>query len=278
MNGRIRQIKPEYWTSLSIGCLTRDARLLFIGLWNHADDEGRAVDDPRLIKAAVFPLDDDLGAQEVEQLLTELAEHRRIVRYRVDGRAYLEIANFAEHQYVQKRRESRLPCSDGADVLVPEEDGTPTVGLPEDYRLGQGLGSGVGVRCKGQGSGVALVAEAPAPRRRPPDLLWDAVMSACGITDPPTDSARGAYNRAVKDLRGAGAEPDEVRKRAAAFRDRWPEASLTPTALARRWPECNGQHQRTRLLPKSAGSVVTAYLRAKDAEGTPARLALGGGA
>jgi len=78
--------------------------------------------------------------------------------------------------------------------------------------------------------------ELPAHQR---DLLWDAVMEVCSVdASDVTDNARRAYNKAVGDLRKIDADPDEVRERAAAFRLRWPQASLTPTALARRWPEC----------------------------------------
>jgi hypothetical protein len=55
---RIRSIKPEFFTSLTIGSLSERARLAFIGIWTFVDDYGRAVDDARLVKAAVFPLDD----------------------------------------------------------------------------------------------------------------------------------------------------------------------------------------------------------------------------
>ena len=59
---RIRSIKPEFFTSLTIADLTVEQRLTFIGLWTHVDDEGRCVDDSRLIKAAIWPLDDRTAA------------------------------------------------------------------------------------------------------------------------------------------------------------------------------------------------------------------------
>ncbi len=38
---RIRTTKPEFWSSAQIIELSRDARLLFIGMWNFCDDNGR---------------------------------------------------------------------------------------------------------------------------------------------------------------------------------------------------------------------------------------------
>lgn len=79
---------------------------------------------------------------------------------------------------------------------------------------------------------------APAVATRAPDELWDAVMDACGIRSGAiTKSARGAYNRAVKDLRAIGATPEQVAAKAAAWRRSWSGATMTPTALARRWDE-----------------------------------------
>lgn len=70
--------------------------------------------------------------------------------------------------------------------------------------------------------------------------LWDTLMTVCGIdTDGISKSARGAYRKALSELRQMGASPDEVMERAVAYRRRWPEASLTPSALVRHWGECS---------------------------------------
>jgi len=75
---------------------------------------------------------------------------------------------------------------------------------------------------------------------RPRDELWEALLQACGIplTAPLSISARGAYNRAVKSLRAMQVEPPAIYAHAQAFRQRWPQVTLTPTALERRWNEC----------------------------------------
>lgn len=85
---------------------------------------------------------------------------------------------------------------------------------------------------------AVVVAPAVAPAARPRDVVWDAVMDACQIdTASIPGSARGAYNRAVADLKQANAEPDEIARRAMHFRMHWPDITCTPTALARRWAE-----------------------------------------
>lgn len=70
--------------------------------------------------------------------------------------------------------------------------------------------------------------------------MWEATLEACGISGEIPGGARGGYNRAVADLKGVGASPEQVRVRAARFRQKWPTMSLTPTALARHWAELDG--------------------------------------
>jgi hypothetical protein len=55
---RIRSVKPEFWSDDKIvDVINRDpkAALLYIGLWNFADDDGYVAAAPRQIKRLVFP-------------------------------------------------------------------------------------------------------------------------------------------------------------------------------------------------------------------------------
>lgn len=53
---RIRTIKPTFWTDEDMAEISESACLLAIGLLNYADDEGYFNANPKLIKAAVFPI------------------------------------------------------------------------------------------------------------------------------------------------------------------------------------------------------------------------------
>lgn len=76
-------------------------------------------------------------------------------------------------------------------------------------------------------------------RVRAPDLVWDATLEVCGLAGAePTPTERGRWNKAVKDLKAAGATPQEIRARAQAYRRRWPKIDLTPMALASNWNQC----------------------------------------
>ncbi|MGV0098299.1 hypothetical protein [Streptomyces californicus] len=115
---RIRTIKPDFFTSLTIADLTPEQRLTFIGLWTHVDDEGRCVDDPRLIKAAVWPLD-DRNSGDIEIDLKALSESSLILRYTLNRKRYLAITNWFEHQRINRPTASKLPAPEDGDPTPP---------------------------------------------------------------------------------------------------------------------------------------------------------------
>jgi len=107
---RIRTIKPSFFSSLSITALPKTTRLTFIGLWCYVDDSGRAVDDSRLVKAEIWPLDDDVSAKKVDADLQRLADAGLIERYEAGGRRYLRVVGWSEHQRINRPQPSRLPA------------------------------------------------------------------------------------------------------------------------------------------------------------------------
>jgi hypothetical protein len=109
---RIRTVKPEFFTSEVLSEASVRARLLFIGLFTHVDDAGRAVDNSGLIRAAIFPLD-DFTLSDVDSDLAALDKLRLIIRYEVDGRRYLQIRNWEEHQKINRPSPSKLPPCPG---------------------------------------------------------------------------------------------------------------------------------------------------------------------
>lgn len=115
---RIRTIKPEFFTSLTVASISVEARLTFIGLWTHVDDEGRCVDDARLVKAAVWPLDDRTAA-DVERDLQALTESSLIARYEAGGRRYLAVRGFAEHQRINRPTPTKIPAPPPAGSIDP---------------------------------------------------------------------------------------------------------------------------------------------------------------
>lgn len=111
---RIRTIKPDFWSNEKVMSCSRNSRLLFIGLWNYADDAGRMVDSAKTVKAQIFPGDDDIVSENVRGMLDELSGNGLLLKYEVGGRAYLQITGW-DHQRIDKPRPSRIPPPDSTN-------------------------------------------------------------------------------------------------------------------------------------------------------------------
>ena len=138
---RIRTIKPEFFRSRSLARCSLAARVTFAGLWCEADDYGRGVADPRILKGSLWPLDDEVGWEQVDAHMGELEATGHIVRYEVEGDAFFEVVAWSDHQSSAYRRGKALhPDQDGVlhDEACKElQDARPDV-LEGKGREGKG--------------------------------------------------------------------------------------------------------------------------------------------
>ncbi len=125
---RIRTVKPAYPKHRKVRAVSRDARLLNIHLWNLADDEGRLQELPQWIIGEVFPTDEDVTPVLLREWLGELQGAGLIVRYEVDGEAYIQCHDFNDHQVINKPKASEIPAPPAGE----EESGSAPVLVPDD--------------------------------------------------------------------------------------------------------------------------------------------------
>lgn len=118
---RIRTIKPDAFTSHSLSLVPRGVRWTFAGLWTYADDDGRARDDVRLIKAALYPIDDEVSLTMLAEDLELLNKVGCICRYEVNGRYYLHMPNW-QHQVINRPSPSKLPACPQHPVENPVDE------------------------------------------------------------------------------------------------------------------------------------------------------------
>lgn len=97
---RYRMIKPEFWEDDKIAECSPIARLLFVALWNFADDEGYIEYRSKWLKAKCLPYDD----ANIDELLAEIEAAGRI-EIRGD---VIWIKNFLKHQKIDKPKPSNL--------------------------------------------------------------------------------------------------------------------------------------------------------------------------
>lgn len=135
---RIRSVHFAICEDETLATITAEAERTFVRLWTHLDDEGRCLDNPRLIRAAIYPLH-DVSDADVDDDLAELASAGLVIRYEVDGKHYLSAkpASWAEWQKPRHKYPSKHPSHDLST--------TPSyVRRPSDVRLpvvgGEGRG------------------------------------------------------------------------------------------------------------------------------------------
>lgn len=118
---RIRTIKPEFWTSEQVMNCSRDARLLFIGLWNFCDDGGNHPASAKTLKAEVFPGDDKLETADVMTWVDELIEQDLVSEYEVEGREFWHVTGW-HHQRIDQPTLRHPSSGDTGDTRVTTGD------------------------------------------------------------------------------------------------------------------------------------------------------------
>jgi len=132
---RQRVLKPEIWTDEGFIELSPQAKLLFIGLISHADDEGRGISNVSAIRAKVFPADHDLSNKDIVSYKHEVAEKLRVRFYQINGREYYQLDRWADHQSISHPKPSNIPPPEKGipedSTIIPEESRNDHGTIPE---------------------------------------------------------------------------------------------------------------------------------------------------
>jgi len=130
---RNRMIKKEFWTSEQIMNLPIAARLLFIGMWNQADDEGILKASPMQLKAQIFPCDMGIDLEQVRHYIDLIKAENLIIFNKItqdEEQNLIRIRKWSQHQQINKPTPTKY-------VFIEEDKedsrSTPVV-LPDDYR------------------------------------------------------------------------------------------------------------------------------------------------
>lgn len=169
---RIRSIKPEFWADEKLARVSRDARLLLVGMLNFADDQGRLRGNHLLVRAQIFPYDSDL---DVDQLLTSLEIGGFISRYQAKGECFISIINFTKHQKLDHPKQSQLP--DPPAIREKSlQAARPTRNISQDQGGDQGGDQGQETTLSAsQPTGQVLALLSPPAPRPPKGKAVDAV-------------------------------------------------------------------------------------------------------
>lgn len=137
---RNRMIKPKFWDDTKIGRLTRDARLLYIGLWNFSDDIGIVIGDSVWLKSKIFPYD-QIQIQQFEKWMNELVINGFICLLSYKRERFIYLPNFTRHQVINKPNyeDLNIPkclidrAKENIHLLITEQSRNTTVSFTEQY-------------------------------------------------------------------------------------------------------------------------------------------------
>jgi len=223
---RIRSVKPEMFTSATVAALSVPVRWTFVGLLTYADDQGRGRDEARLVKAAVWPMDDDMPWQQVAAHLDELERAGLICRYEAEGKRLLHVSGWPEHQAISHPAKPKLPeCPKASHRNPPDGHRQPSGDSPEE-RGETPLGTGNREREQGKGTGsrdsatrvASATAEKPALQLvgPPPETAqtvlaayidWRRSQGVAGLDR----RTKGILARHLGDAFAGGHPPDVIR-------------------------------------------------------------------
>jgi hypothetical protein len=106
-----RAISSSIWRDADFGRYSLMAMVVWCGLFSKcADDQGRLEDDAALIRNDIFPYK-DYPLADVEDCLNTFEDH--IIRYEFEGRKYIQIVAWWEHQPLKFAVPSKYPRPEG---------------------------------------------------------------------------------------------------------------------------------------------------------------------
>lgn len=104
-----RFIKESCRTSKNLHAVADFSERVFWRLLTTADDYGRCLACPAIVKSHCFPLQEKLSNARIATALHDLATHNLLRLYRVDDREYAEFVTFEKHQGAPRAKTSKYP-------------------------------------------------------------------------------------------------------------------------------------------------------------------------
>nr|DAL53607.1 MAG TPA_asm: replisome organizer [Bacteriophage sp.] len=106
---RKRMIDPGIWQSEDFSKLSTLAKLVFIGLFSLADDEGRGRSNPVYLKSTLFPYEEGIRSADIDKTLSEISSNMSVIFYTCDGSSYYSLYNWNTWQKIDRPSESKIP-------------------------------------------------------------------------------------------------------------------------------------------------------------------------
>ena len=108
---RNRIVKADFWSDPELLRWPREKRTTYQGLWATAEDSGCIEDDAFGWKLLLWPspLDADITIEMLEAWRDEWVAARKLIPYEADGKSYLFVRTFHEHERPRNPQSPTLP-------------------------------------------------------------------------------------------------------------------------------------------------------------------------
>lgn len=115
---RKRMIDPNIWQSEDFSKLSTLSKLVFIGLFSLADDEGRGRCNPVYLRSTLFPYEENIRSTDINKTLSEISSNMSVVFYCCDGSNYYSLYNWNTWQKIDRPTKSKIPQYDEKTMQI----------------------------------------------------------------------------------------------------------------------------------------------------------------
>ncbi|CAI9119564.1 hypothetical protein [Brytella acorum] len=227
---RIRSIHPGLYTDEAFATVSIAARMLIIGIWNHADDGGGFEWKPLSLKMRIFPADN----VDVAALLEELRAADIVKKYDVEGRSYGAVRNFGRWQRPKKpdrfcpmppsvreyaetvsilSKDERPKEGSGSEINpvetdpVPDKFTTSSEPVPNQSGISEAEGRKVG---RDQERTLTSFVASAAASPPDPELFPTVQVAALPAAPTPLDARSALFTLGLTAVRGLTGKPDKA--------------------------------------------------------------------
>lgn len=179
-----RMIDSSMWSNENFAALPAMARLLQIGIINHADDQGRVKANPLYLSKEIFPYD-RVSPTNITKWLELMENNGTITLYTIEGKQYAQLTKWWDYQSLQYAAPSEYPAPPNWKDRIRR---TSTKGQIVTYNWTLTNGAEVDDTCDEHGK--PLTPKAKLPSTPPP--------STKGTSHSPVDSPEYPPERTIE--------------------------------------------------------------------------------
>jgi hypothetical protein len=161
-----RMLDDRMWRSRKFKMMPPLARLMQISLINKADDQGRCMAHPDVVRAEAF-LYEDVKTEQIQVWLDLMVRNGTIILYQADGEDYLQFLNWWEYQTLTFAKPSQFPAPEGWQDRICING---KANIPLTYNWCKADGSRPSDTCDAIGKPLPFVADRIAARKKAKEI------------------------------------------------------------------------------------------------------------